>query len=321
MERVVEVTVDNPFFRGVGFERLCDVHDAMNEVRCTEGEVLLERGAVSRAFYVVDSGSFVERTADGEEVRRLESPDHFGEVELIYNCARAASITCLTAGRLWALDGATFLRLIMPEVAGAAAQSAYTPPPPPLSPRGDNRPAVELDELMQTPALLGKGAFGAVRLAVHTISGVPYALKVMDKTAVAHRVEAIRVIEERLTHATVNGHPMVASLAAALQDEAALYLVLEYVQGITMNEVIQHSREQAAEAADAKADAKAAAAAADSGGVTIDVSEAVDVDSAWKALAKGLATDHLRYYAGSLLLALCARCASNHQTRPMTHAL
>ena len=70
-----------------------------------------------------------------------------------------------------------------------------------------------------------------------------------------------------------------------------------------------------------KADAKAAAAAADSGGVTIDVSEAVDVDSAWKALAKGLATDHLRYYAGSLLLALCARCASNHQTRPMTHAL
>ena len=174
MERVVEVTVDNPFFRGVGFESLCDVHDAMHEVRCKDGEVLLERGAAGRAFYVVDSGSFVERTADGEEVRRLESPNHFGEVELIYNCARGSSITCLTAGRLWALDGATFLKLIVPEVSSAAAQSAYTPPPPPLSPRSlGNRPAVELNELMQTPALLGKGAFGAVRLAVHTISGVP----------------------------------------------------------------------------------------------------------------------------------------------------
>ena len=78
-----------------------------------------------------------------------------------------------------------------------------------------------------------------------------------------------------------------------------------------MNEIIQRSREEWAEAADAL-EALAEAKAAKAKAKAADGSDAIDVSelAAGQALSKeqlppkGLSTDHLRYYAGCLLLAL-----------------
>jgi serine/threonine protein kinase/CRP-like cAMP-binding protein len=66
-------------------------------------------------FYVVDSGEYsVLLKAKGlTPVHYYSSGDSFGELALMYNTPRAATVQCVTAGTLWALDRVAFRRILM----------------------------------------------------------------------------------------------------------------------------------------------------------------------------------------------------------------
>jgi CRP-like cAMP-binding protein len=61
--------------------------------------------------YFVESGTY-QVTIDLKKVRECVCGDIFGELALIYNAKRSATITCLDKGKLWMLDRKT-LRLTL----------------------------------------------------------------------------------------------------------------------------------------------------------------------------------------------------------------
>ena len=68
--------------------------DAVEEKRFAAGAVIIEQGADGDLFYILDSGEcdvYVDGV-DGKPVKHYDSGAHFGELALMYNAPRAASV-------------------------------------------------------------------------------------------------------------------------------------------------------------------------------------------------------------------------------------
>jgi len=67
-------------------------------------------------FYVIENGVYdVYKNIDGEEVKvaSYDNKGSFGELALMYNAPRAATVTSVDGGTLWALDRQTYIRIIV----------------------------------------------------------------------------------------------------------------------------------------------------------------------------------------------------------------
>lgn len=74
-------------------------------------ETVIRQGEPGGHFYVVESGQLAV-AVDGQPRPALLPGDSFGEIALMRDLPRTATVTTLTAARLWALDRATFLAAI-----------------------------------------------------------------------------------------------------------------------------------------------------------------------------------------------------------------
>jgi CRP-like cAMP-binding protein len=72
------------------------------------GDVVVQQGERGDAFYVVDSGA-LRVVVDGREVATLGPGDSFGEIALLRDGTRTATITARTPAVLWALEGRRFV--------------------------------------------------------------------------------------------------------------------------------------------------------------------------------------------------------------------
>ncbi|XP_062522952.1 cAMP-dependent protein kinase type II regulatory subunit-like isoform X2 [Corticium candelabrum] len=114
----LRTSVKNIFlFKTLDAEQLHEVLDAMFERKVTEGEHVIDQGDDGDNFYVVDSGVYdILVSIGGQEPKNMGCYDNtgsFGELALMYNTPRAATITARTDGCLWALDRAIFRRIVL----------------------------------------------------------------------------------------------------------------------------------------------------------------------------------------------------------------
>lgn len=84
------------------------------EVR--KGEEVIREGDDGDNFYVIESGIYnVFKNVDGEE-KKIYTYYHagsFGELALLYNQPRAATVIAVTGGKLWAMSRQTFRRIVL----------------------------------------------------------------------------------------------------------------------------------------------------------------------------------------------------------------
>jgi len=78
---------------------------------------VITQGDKGDYFYVIETGTFeVWKSADytsvAKKVLTYEGKGSFGELALLYNAPRAATVRAASDGLLWAVDGETF-RYIM----------------------------------------------------------------------------------------------------------------------------------------------------------------------------------------------------------------
>ena len=78
--------------------------------------------------------------------------------------------------------------------------------------------------------IIGKGAFGEVRVVRHKPTGEVFAMKKLNKTEMLYKNQVQHVKAERNILATVE-NPWIVELKYSFQDEKNLYLVMEYLGG------------------------------------------------------------------------------------------
>jgi serine/threonine protein kinase len=78
--------------------------------------------------------------------------------------------------------------------------------------------------------VVGKGAFGMVKLMKHKETGAAYALKILQKKQLVQTKQCRNVInEKRIMHRIK--HPFCITLCATMKDRDCLYLLMEFLQG------------------------------------------------------------------------------------------
>ncbi|XP_072845414.1 cAMP-dependent protein kinase type II-alpha regulatory subunit [Pogona vitticeps] len=114
--RLQEACKDILLFKNLDQEQLSQVLDAMFERRVQPQEHVIDQGDDGDNFYVIERGLydiFVTRDGQTRCVGRYDNHGSFGELALMYNTPRAATIVATTEGALWGLDRVTFRRIIV----------------------------------------------------------------------------------------------------------------------------------------------------------------------------------------------------------------
>ena len=112
--RSIESSVaKNLLFRNLDPLQKRRIIDAMFERKVLAGEVVIKQGDEGDNFYVVDKGTFSAQIEGKGEVSKIGPGGTFGELALMYNTPRSASVIALTDGLLWAVDRFTFRKVII----------------------------------------------------------------------------------------------------------------------------------------------------------------------------------------------------------------
>jgi len=114
----IQVSISNNFlFKNLDEEQYTDVVNAMSEKRAVNGDIVIKQGGVGDFFYVVETGTldiYISKNGNPPvKVGDYGPGASFGELALMYNAPRAATITATSDCILWALDRITFRKILM----------------------------------------------------------------------------------------------------------------------------------------------------------------------------------------------------------------
>ncbi|XP_052329764.1 cAMP-dependent protein kinase type II-alpha regulatory subunit-like [Oncorhynchus keta] len=114
--RLQDACRDILLFKTLDQEQFSEVLDGMFEVLVKPQEHIINQGEDGDNFYVIERGVYdivVQIDGVGKCVGKYDNKGSFGELALMYNTPRAATIMATQEGALWGLDRATFHRLIV----------------------------------------------------------------------------------------------------------------------------------------------------------------------------------------------------------------
>ncbi|XP_056596540.1 cAMP-dependent protein kinase type II-beta regulatory subunit [Triplophysa dalaica] len=115
-QRLQEACRDILLFKTLDQEQMSQVLDAIFDKIVLTGEHVIDQDDDGDNFYVIERGTFdIELKVDGttRTVGSYDNRGSFGELALMYNTPRAATIIATSPGALWCLDRLTFRRLIV----------------------------------------------------------------------------------------------------------------------------------------------------------------------------------------------------------------
>ena len=93
------------------------VVDAIEEVKVKAGEIVIREGDQGDCMYVLEQGSLnctkvFPGQSEPTHLKTYVPGEGFGELALLYNAPRAATITAETDSFLWKLDRDTFNNIV-----------------------------------------------------------------------------------------------------------------------------------------------------------------------------------------------------------------
>ncbi|KAL4656739.1 cAMP-dependent protein kinase type II-beta regulatory subunit-like [Arapaima gigas] len=115
-QRLQEACKDILLFKNLDPEQMSQVLDAMFEKIVESGEHIIDQNDDGDNFYVIERGTFdifVKTDSTERLVGSYNNRGSFGELALMYNTPRAATIVATSSGALWCLDRLTFRRIIV----------------------------------------------------------------------------------------------------------------------------------------------------------------------------------------------------------------
>ncbi|KAG8177964.1 hypothetical protein JTE90_014707 [Oedothorax gibbosus] len=116
-QRLGEAVRNILLFRSLDLQQMQEVLDAMFERKVVPGDVVIQQGDDGDNFYVIDNGVYHIYVDTDQEKKKLvgkyDNVGSFGELALMYNMPRAATIEAASDGSLWAMNRQTFRRIVL----------------------------------------------------------------------------------------------------------------------------------------------------------------------------------------------------------------
>lgn len=107
----VDLLATVPLFSGCSKKELRRIASLADEIDLRRGKVLTRQGAPGREFFVLLDGT-VDVVRDGDHIATLGPGDFFGEMALISNIPRNATVTATTPIRALVVVDRDFRQLI-----------------------------------------------------------------------------------------------------------------------------------------------------------------------------------------------------------------
>ncbi len=108
----IDLIKQAPLFSRLSRSELREVASLADEVDVPEGKVLTREGQTGHEFFVLVEGSADVRR-DGQEVAALKAGDFFGELALVSDRPRSATVTTTAPSRLLVLEERGFRGLML----------------------------------------------------------------------------------------------------------------------------------------------------------------------------------------------------------------
>ena len=107
----VDLLSQVPLFAGCSKKELRQIATLADEIDLRAGKVLTRQGAPGREFFVLLEGT-VEVVRDGKQITTLGAGDFFGEMALVSNIPRTATVTATSPIRALVVVDRDFRRLL-----------------------------------------------------------------------------------------------------------------------------------------------------------------------------------------------------------------
>ena len=117
-ERIRKSIQNNFLFLSMDDKQRSLVINTMKERKFSAGEIIIKQGDTGDFFYVLDKGTcecFVQKDKSQPAVlvKTYEHGESFGELALMYNCPRAATVIAKSEVIVWAMERVVFRRVLM----------------------------------------------------------------------------------------------------------------------------------------------------------------------------------------------------------------
>ncbi|XP_044004607.1 cGMP-dependent protein kinase, isozyme 2 forms cD4/T1/T3A/T3B isoform X1 [Aphidius gifuensis] len=122
-ELIKAAILDNDFMKNLELTQIREIVDCMYPVSFPAGSIIIREGDVGSTVFVMEEGK-VEVSRDGKYLSTLAPGKVLGELAILYNCKRTATITAATDCQLWAIDRQCFQTIMMRT--GLSRQAEYT---------------------------------------------------------------------------------------------------------------------------------------------------------------------------------------------------
>uniref|UniRef100_A0A672IC41 Cyclic nucleotide-binding domain-containing protein n=1 Tax=Salarias fasciatus TaxID=181472 RepID=A0A672IC41_SALFA len=122
-ELIQRALLDNDFMKHLEHGQILTIMDCMCPTSLSRGCCVIQEGDDGSTVYVLEEG-MVEVTKQGKKLCSIGPGKVFGELAILYNCTRTATVTALTDIKLWAIDRPGFQTIMMRT--GLIKHSQYT---------------------------------------------------------------------------------------------------------------------------------------------------------------------------------------------------
>ncbi|RHY19526.1 hypothetical protein DYB32_010216 [Aphanomyces invadans] len=98
-------------FSSLGESEVVDIMHAMSNIQQPAHTDVIVQGSAGNCFYILEAGQ-CEIRVHNDVVGKYVGGDAFGELALLYNCPRAATIRTLTPCSFWTVDRTSFRKIL-----------------------------------------------------------------------------------------------------------------------------------------------------------------------------------------------------------------
>ncbi|XP_071014337.1 cGMP-dependent protein kinase 1-like isoform X2 [Oncorhynchus clarkii lewisi] len=109
---IKEAILDNDFMKNLELSQIQEIVDCMYPVEYGKDSCIIKEGDVGSLVYVMEDGR-VEVTKESVKLCTMGPGKVFGELAILYNCTRTATVKTLTNVKLWAIDRQCFQTIMM----------------------------------------------------------------------------------------------------------------------------------------------------------------------------------------------------------------